>query len=84
MAGKGFLDVVVISPQRLIYHGRADHVILPGENGAFEILPYHKRLLSRLLPGLLTIERKAIRIKRGVVKVDLNRVTAIVEEPNDT
>lgn len=74
------LEVLVLSPQRLIYEGRAGQVVLPGETGVFEVLPHHKRLLSRLLAGFLTVDQKTIWIKRGVVKVGLNQVTIIVEE----
>lgn len=74
------LDLLILSPERLIYEGKASSVVLPGENGVFEILPFHKRLLSRLLAGLMIIDSKALRIKRGVVKVGLNQVTIIVEE----
>lgn len=74
------LDLLILSPERLIYEGKAASVILPGEHGVFEIMPFHKRLLSRLLAGLMIIDQKALRIKRGVVKVGLNQVTIIVEE----
>ena len=74
------IDLLILSPERLIYEGRASSVILPGEHGVFEILPFHKRLMSRLLAGLVIIDRKVMRIKRGVVKVGLNQVTIIVEE----
>lgn len=74
------LGILVMSPQRFIYEGKASHVILPGEKGVFEVLPYHKRLLSRLLPGYLVVDNQAIKIKRGVVKVGLDQVTVIVEE----
>ena len=80
MTAERVLEVLVVSPQRLIYQGRADHVILPGEKGVFEVLPHHKRLLSRLLPGLLIVDRQTIQIKRGVAKVGLNQVTILVEE----
>ena len=74
------IDLLILSPERLIYEGKAFNVILPGEHGVFEILPFHKRLMSRLLAGLVIIDKKVMRIKRGVVKVGLNQVTIIVEE----
>ena len=79
-AEQRLLEVLVVSPQRLIYQGRANHVVLPGEKGVFEVLPHHKRLLSRLLPGFLIVDKQAIQIKRGVVKVGLNQITIIAEE----
>ena len=80
MAEQRLLDITIVSPERMIFEGQAPSVILPGENGVFEVLPFHKRLLSRLLPGYLVIGQEAFPIKRGVAKVGLNSVTIIVEE----
>ena len=73
-------DLLILSPERLLYEGKASSVVFPGENGVFEVMPFHKRLLSRLLSGYIIIDKKGMRIKRGVVKVGLNQVTVIVEE----
>ena len=74
------LEVTVLNPKEIIFEGKAKSLILPGEQGVFEILPFHKRFLSRLLSGVMFIDDKNISIKRGIVKVDQNRVTVIVEE----
>ncbi len=75
-----FLDVCALNPQEVIFEGKAKAVILPGEQGVFEILPFHKRTLNRLISGTLFIDEKSFSIKRGIVKVNQNRVTIIVEE----
>jgi F0F1-type ATP synthase epsilon subunit len=74
------LDVSVISPTEVIFERKAKTVILPGEQGVFEILPFHKRFLCRLISGTLFIDEESFPIKRGIVKVSQNRVTIIVEE----
>lgn len=74
------LNVLIATPEKVLYEGEADNVILPGENGVFEVLPYHKNLLSRLLAGKLFVNGHALLIRRGVVKVGDNSVTVIVEE----
>ena len=74
------LDISVLTPRRVIFEGKAKSVILPGEQGVFEIAPFHKRILSRLISGTLLIDEKGLPIKRGIVKVNQNRVTIIVEE----
>lgn len=74
------LDVIVLNPQQILFEGKADSLILPGEQGVFEVLPYHKRLLSRLISGHLFIDDTNIPIKRGLVKVGLNKVLIIIEE----
>ncbi len=74
------LDVVIISPQRLLFNGRAQRVVLPGEQGVFEVWPFHKPLLSRLLPGRIIVDEQLISIARGVVRVDEHKVIAVVED----
>lgn len=74
------LDVSIFTPQRLIFQKKVKSLILPGELGVFEILPFHKRLLSRLVSGTLIADEKQIAVKRGVVKVWQNNVTIIMEE----
>ena len=73
-------DVTVLSPREVIFEGQAKSVILPGESGVFEVLPFHKRILSRLISGKLFIDEKSFPVKRGIVKVSQNKVTIIVEE----
>jgi F-type H+-transporting ATPase subunit epsilon len=74
------LDVVILSPQQIIFEGQARSVILPGEEGIFEITPLHKRIISRLLSGMVYVDEKTFSIKRGLIKAGLNNVTVIVEE----
>ena len=74
------LDVSLITPQQILFEGKASSVIVPGEIGCFEILPFHKRLLSRLVSGVIFVDDKSFYIRRGVVKVDQNRATIIIEE----
>ncbi len=73
------LNVFVISPEKIIYQGQAESVKLPGEWGAMEVLPFHKNLLSRLLPGSVFIDDQYFIIRRGVVKIINNKVTIICE-----
>ena len=74
------LDVTIISPAEVLYKGQVNSVILPGEMGVFEVLPFHKRLLSRLLKGRIDADGQSFQISRGVVKVNQNHVTIVVEE----
>jgi len=70
----------VVSPHAVVFQGRANRVILPGEQGVFEVLPFHRPLVSRLLTGLVVIDDQAVPIQRGIVKVDHNHLTAIIEQ----
>lgn len=80
MADRSQLKVTILTPEKLVFRGTAESVLLPGEKGVFEVLPHHKRLMSRLLSGIIVLDGKKLAIKRGVAKVALNEVTIIVEE----
>ena len=80
MAEDSFFQVLILTLDRVIYEGKGKSLILPGEQGTFEILPFHKRLLSRLVKGPLVLDGQSFPIRRGVAKVGLNDVTVIVEE----
>ena len=73
------LDVFVLTPQEVIFEGKAKSLVAPGESGVFEILSYHKRLLTRLISGIMFIDEKSLRIRRGLLKVNKNKVTVIIE-----
>ncbi|MFA5157333.1 MAG: hypothetical protein WC532_08160 [Candidatus Omnitrophota bacterium] len=73
------LDVSVLNPKEVIFEGNARSIIVPGEEGVFEILPFHKRILSRLLAGTIFVDDKSFPVNRGIVKVNQNKVTIIVE-----
>ncbi len=76
------LEVTIISSQRIIFEGRVKSVIMPGEQGVFEITPFHRNIISRLIAGYMIIDnKKSFIIKRGVVKLEKNIATIIVEEP---
>lgn len=74
------LSVLISTPEHVLFEGEAHSIVLPGEKGVFEVLPFHKRVLSRLLEGRIFVDGKILEIRRGVAKVGANRVTVIVED----
>lgn len=74
------LDISVLSPNRVVFKGKAESIVVPGEQGTFEVLPFHKRILSRLISGELEIGGERFPIRRGIINVNQNKVTVIVEE----
>ena len=74
------MDVTIVSLQDVLFSGAAQQLIVPGEQGIFEILPMHRPIVSLLLPGTIVIdEQQVLPIRRGVIKVAFDQVTAIVE-----
>lgn len=73
-------NINIISMSRVIFKGQAESILLPGELGVFEVMAFHKNIMSRLLKGNIEVDGQHFPIARGVVKVERNTVTAIVEE----
>jgi F-type H+-transporting ATPase subunit epsilon len=45
----------LISPEKVVFTGAVDMVVVPGEQGDFGVLPFHSSLISSLRPGLIQI-----------------------------
>jgi F0F1-type ATP synthase epsilon subunit len=73
------IQVLVTSAERVVFEGTAHNLIFPGEQGTFEVLPLHRPLVSRLRPGAVIIDGRILPIRRGVVRVADDTVTAVVE-----
>ena len=80
MGAESTFDVLIATLDRVIYEGKARSLILPGEQGTFEVLPFHKKLLSRLVQGPVILDGSTFPIRRGVAKVSPTEVTLVVEE----
>lgn len=74
------LEVSILNQKEVLFKGKAKSIMLPGESGVFEVLPYHKRLISRLISGIMFVDDARFSVLRGIVKVSLNKVTIIIEE----
>ena len=73
------LSVIIFTATGVLFEGEASKVILPGEQGFFEIGSFHKPMISRLLPGMAVIDRKEYPIRHGIAKVKNNRVVLMVD-----
>ncbi|MDD4941427.1 MAG: hypothetical protein PHS64_04730 [Candidatus Omnitrophica bacterium] len=74
------LDVTLISSEEVVFEGKADSVIFPGEYGVFEILAYHKPVVSRLIRGDVIIDGRMYPVRRGLMGLNHNKATIIVEK----
>ena len=73
------VEVLIVSPARVVYRGQARSIVFPGERGTFEVLPLHRPLVSRLVGGPLVVDGRTVMILRGAVRVADDIVTAVVE-----
>ncbi len=78
------LDVVVVSPARPVYEGRAKGLRVPSAEGQLGIQPKHADLVAALGVGELKIEREdgktdAFAVWGGFLKVGGTKVTVLVD-----
>ena len=74
------IDVLIYNPEKVVFEGKAENMILPGEQGVFEVLSYHKPLLTRLVSGKVIVDAHVFPIKCGIVGINHNKATVVIEE----
>jgi F0F1-type ATP synthase epsilon subunit len=45
------LSFALVSPERELFNGDVDHVVVPGAEGEFGVLPNHAPVMSVIKPG---------------------------------
>ena len=77
------LPFSLVSPERELFSGEADSVLVPGTDGAFEVQAGHSPVMSTLSPGMLIVrdggaERK-IYVRGGFADVSATGLTVLAE-----
>ncbi|MDD4957062.1 MAG: hypothetical protein PHH49_07845 [Candidatus Omnitrophica bacterium] len=73
--------LMILDADRVIYDGDASSIFLQGDQGEFELLPFHYPVLSVLKEGDIVIDwDKAVSIKKGIVRFFRNECVIIVEQ----
>lgn len=77
------LVLTIVSPEKILFKGEVENVLVPGEVGEFEILINHAPIISTLVEGrvvyTINSEKKTIMVKGGFVEVKKNVVSLCVE-----
>ncbi len=78
------MQLDIISPDRTIYEGSIEKVLLPGKDGRFGILKGHAPMISALQTGKVELTdgngaNESFEIKGGVMEVKNDRVIVLAE-----
>ena len=77
------LTLKIVSPERIVFTGEVDSVLVPGTMGSFEILTDHAPIISTLYEGKVIYGIKGakteLQIVGGFVEVQKNVVNLCVE-----
>lgn len=81
------LHFSLVSPERELFSGAVEHVVVPGTEGDFGVLAHHAPLMSTIKPGMLRIftgERELrMFINGGFADVTPSGLTILAEDAVD-
>jgi len=77
------MHLEIITPDKTIFNGEIESVILPGSKGSFQVLKNHAALISSLYEGKIKYKQNdnvhEIMIYKGMVEVLKNNIIVLVE-----
>ena len=78
------MQLRIVSPEKVVYDGEVQQVIVPGSVGRFEILTGHAPIISSLDEGIVEFatadgEKTQVNILGGFVEVKKHNVSLCVE-----
>lgn len=75
------IHLTILNPRETLFDDDVNGVLVPGDLGDFEILSYHKPLISLLRRGKFVLDgTRVIEVARGIVRVHHDRIVALVEQ----
>lgn len=81
------LHFALVSPERELFNGAVDHVVVPGSEGEFGVSPNHAPVMSVIKPGALKVfdegSERRIFVNGGFADVTPEGLTVLAEEAVD-
>jgi F-type H+-transporting ATPase subunit epsilon len=77
------MQLDILTPEKKVYSGEADAVVLPGAQGKFEVLNRHAAMISTLKEGTVKVkngnEKLEFKIRAGIAEVLNNKISVLTE-----
>ncbi len=78
----------LVCPEGLVLEQDVEHVIIPGSEGDFMVMPNHAPVISTLRPGILEVGRihqdtKRYYVSNGLAEVNPTTLTILAEQALD-
>ncbi|MBC7770105.1 MAG: F0F1 ATP synthase subunit epsilon [Phycisphaerales bacterium] len=81
------LHFALVSPERELFNGEVDHVVVPGSEGEFGVSPNHAPVMSVIKPGALKVFNEGnvrrIFVNGGFADVTPEGLSVLAEEAVD-
>lgn len=73
--------VVILNPKKVLFEGQVRTAFLQGDQGEFEILPYHSPVITVLRKGRVILDgQKYVPVKKGLARFAHNELVILVEQ----
>jgi len=77
------MQLEIVTPEKIIYQGEVDEVIVNTADGEIGILPHHVNLFTKVLPGEMTIKiggkEQFLAITGGFLEVSNNKISLLAD-----
>jgi F-type H+-transporting ATPase subunit epsilon len=76
----------LVTPEKLLFSGPVDSVVVPGSEGDFEVLPLHAPLMSTIRPGVIVVKEsgaaapRRLFVRGGFADVNPAGLTILAEQ----
>jgi F-type H+-transporting ATPase subunit epsilon len=81
------LHFALVSPERELFNGDVDHVVVPGSEGEFGVSPNHAPVMSVIKPGALKVINEGVErrifVNGGFADVTPEGLSVLAEEAID-
>lgn len=81
------LPFALVSPEREVFNGEVDHVVVPGSEGEFGVSPHHAPVMAVIKPGALRVfdegNVRRIFVNGGFADVTPEGLTVLAEDAVD-
>lgn len=78
------LHFSLVTPERELFSGEVDQVVVPGSEGDFGVLPDHAPVMSTIRPGWITVfvdgKTERVVVRGGFAEVTPQGLTILAEE----
>ena len=79
----------LVCPEGMVFEADVEHVLIPGAEGDFMVMPDHAPLISTLRPGLLEVsnekqEKTQYYVSSGLAEVNPTSLTILAQQALDT
>ena len=77
------MQLEIVTPEKIIYTGDVDEIIVNTADGEIAVLPHHVNLFTKVLPGELIIKvggkSQFLAITGGFLEVSSNKITLLAD-----